>query len=171
MAREGANAVGRPFGERGESSSGAVGPRSIGGASGLAGGGRGGMFGGEDLSSILEYTEAHGGGTIAVDSQSGAASSIIESGAEVAGIGGFSGKESSVSAKWLEERIESGQIAWIYTSGLRAPGGDSRTGSESAIDTVVKSCAEIPASAYISSSESAGAESAAGGTLYRCGGS
>ncbi len=77
----------------------------------------GGMFGGEDLSSVLEYTEAHGGGTIAVDSQSGASSSIIEDGAEVAGIGGFSGKESSVSVEWLEERIESGAIAWIYTSG------------------------------------------------------
>ena len=81
---------------------------------------RGGMFGGEDLSSVLEYTEAHGGGTIAVDSQSGASSSIIEDGAEVAGIGGFSGKESTVSVEWLEERIESGAIAWIYTSGSAA---------------------------------------------------
>ena len=78
----------------------------------------GGMFGGEDLSSILAYTEAHGGGTIAVDSQSGASAAIIEEGAEVAGIGGFSGKESTVSAEWLEERIAAGDIAWIYTSGL-----------------------------------------------------
>jgi len=143
------------------------------------------MFGGEDLSSILEYTEAHGGGTIAVDSQSGAATSIIEEGAEVAGIGGFSGKESSVSARWLEERIESGAIAWIYTSGSSGgiggaggTGGDTRTGSESAIDTVVKSCTPVDASAF----ESAGAESgtgesspsettgsgSSGGTLYQC---
>jgi hypothetical protein len=127
------------------------------------------MFGGEDLSSVLEYTEANGGGTIAVDSQSGAATSIIEDGAEVAGIGGFSGKESSVSAEWLEERIESGAIAWIYTSGLGesggagGPGGDSRTGSESAIDTVVKSCTKVDSSEYESGGESAG-----GGTLYQC---
>ncbi len=142
------------------------------------------MFGGEDLSSVLEYTEAHGGGTIAVDSQSGAAASIIEDGAEVAGIGGFSGKESSVSVEWLEERIESGAIAWIYTSGLGrrlrrdrrpgvggassgGPGGDTRTGSESAIDTVVKSCTKVASSEYESGESSANRPAA--GTLYQCG--
>jgi 4-amino-4-deoxy-L-arabinose transferase-like glycosyltransferase len=167
MERQSTNAVGELFGE------GTGGTPSIGGA------GAGGMFGGEDLSSVLEYTEAHGGGTIAVDSQSGAASSIIEDGAEVAGIGGFSGKESSVSAGWLEERIESGAIRWIYTSGSAAgfggtgapgggsssggPGGDTRTGSESAIDTVVKSCTKVDSSEYESGSESTG-----GATLYQC---
>lgn len=143
------------------------------------GGGGGGMFGREDLGSVLEYTESHGGGTIAVDSQSGASASIIEDGAEVTGIGGFSGKESSVSVEWLEERIASGAISWIYTSGSGAgfagtggpgggqssggPGGDSRTGSESAIDTVVKSCTKVDSSEYESGSESTG-----GGTLYQC---
>jgi hypothetical protein len=143
------------------------GPPSMGGVP-STGGAAGGMFGGEDLSSVLEYTEGHGGGTIAVDSQSGASASIIEEGAEVAGIGGFSGKESSVSAAWLEERIDSGAISWIYTSGLGGTGaglpggpgggstGDTRNGSESAIDTVVRSCTEVP-----------GAEGS--GTLYRCG--
>jgi 4-amino-4-deoxy-L-arabinose transferase-like glycosyltransferase len=174
------NAVGELFGEGGESAEGVGaggGPSSIGG--GMSAGG-GGMFGGEDLSSVLEYTEAHRGGTIAVDSQSGAATSIIEDGAEVAGIGGFSGKESSVSAEWLEERIESGAIAWIYTSGSGASfggsggpgaglssggaGGDTRTGSESAIDTVVKSCTKVDSSEY----ESSEGESAGSGTLYQC---
>jgi 4-amino-4-deoxy-L-arabinose transferase-like glycosyltransferase len=170
MERQSTNAVGELFGE------GTGGPPAMGG--GMSGG-AGGMFGGEDLSSVLEYTEAHGGGTIAVDSQSGAATSIIEDGSEVAGIGGFSGKESSVSAEWLEERIESGAIAWIYTSGSAAgfggtggpgggqssggPGGDTRTGSESAIDTVVKSCTKVDSSEYESGSESTG-----GGTLYQC---
>jgi 4-amino-4-deoxy-L-arabinose transferase-like glycosyltransferase len=176
------NAVGELFGEGGESAEGIApggttgGPPTMGG--GMSGAG-GGMFGGEDLSSVLEYTEAHGGGTIAVDSQSGASSSIIEDGAEVGGIGGFSGKESSVSVEWLEERIESGAIAWIYTSGSAAglggsggagggtssggPGGDTRTGSESAIDTVVKSCTKVSSSEYESGSESTG-----GGTLYQC---
>jgi 4-amino-4-deoxy-L-arabinose transferase-like glycosyltransferase len=169
MEGQATNAVGELFGES------AGGPPSMGG--GMSAGG--GMFGGEDLNSVLEYTEAHGGGTIAVDSQSGASASIIEDGAEVAGIGGFSGKESSVSVKWLKERIESGAIAWIYTSGSGsgfggtggpgggatsgAPGGDSRTGSESAIDTVVKSCTKVDSSEYESGGESAG-----GGTLYQC---
>jgi 4-amino-4-deoxy-L-arabinose transferase-like glycosyltransferase len=169
MERQSTNAVGELFDE------GTGGPPAMGGVRG----GAGGMFGGEDLSSVLEYTEAHGGGTIAVDSQSGASSSIIEDGAEVAGIGGFSGKESSVSAEWLEERIESGAIGWIYTSGSAAgfggtgapaggsssggPGGDTRTGSESAIDTAVKSCTKVASSEYESGSETTG-----GGTLYRC---
>jgi 4-amino-4-deoxy-L-arabinose transferase-like glycosyltransferase len=209
MGVESTNAPGGAFGEGG--------PPSMGGMSGAPsmGGGAGGMFGGEDLASILEYTEAHGGGTIAVDSQSGASTSIIEEGAEVAGIGGFSGKESSVSVVWLEERIESGAIAWIYTSGLggvtpggpsvgleggiggAAPGGesavggergagpfrngaapsggafgggstgDTRTGSESAIDTVVKSCTKVESSEYGSTSESAIATGGSG-TLYKC---
>jgi 4-amino-4-deoxy-L-arabinose transferase-like glycosyltransferase len=162
MADE-AGAVGELFGESSTGSTTGR-PPSIG-----AGGMGGGMFGGEDLSAILAYTEADGGGTIAVDSQSGASAAIIEGVAEVAGIGGFSGKESSVSAAWLEERIADGDIAWIYTSGLSGGGfggmgGDTRTGSESAIDTVVESCTAIDSSAYSSSSESTGS-----GTLYRCG--
>lgn len=166
-ATQSGGAVGELFGEStGGSTTG--GPPSMG-----AGGMAGGMFGGEDLTSILAYTEAHGGGTIAVDSQSGASAAIIEEGAEVAGIGGFSGKESSVSAAWLEERIAAGDIAWIYTSGLSGgatggAGGDTRTGSESAIDTVVESCTAISSSAY-GSSESETTESTGSGTLYKCG--
>jgi 4-amino-4-deoxy-L-arabinose transferase-like glycosyltransferase len=163
-------AVGELFGE---STTG--GPPSMGG-----GGMAGAMFGGEDLTSILVYTEANGGGTTAVDSQSGASAAIIEEGAEVAGIGGFSGKESSVSAAWLEERIADGDIAWIYTSGsgggvggaTGGAGGDTRTGSESAIDTVVESCTAISSSAYGSSASESTESTEAGsgnGTLYKCG--
>ena len=169
MEGQGTNAVGSLFGE---ASSGEGGPPSMGAMGGApsmggTGGAARGMFGGEDLTSVLEYTEAHGGGTIAVDSQSGAAASIIEEGAEVAGIGGFSGKESSVSATWLEERIESGAISWIYVGGsgggmTGGPGGeagDTRTGSESAIDTVVKSCTKVESSEL----------GEGNGTLYKCG--
>jgi 4-amino-4-deoxy-L-arabinose transferase-like glycosyltransferase len=170
---ESGGAVGQLFGETSGSTGG---PPSMG--AGMTGGAGGGMFGGEDLSSILAYTEAHGGGTIAVDSQSGASTSIIESGAEVAGIGGFSGKESSISAEWLEERIADGEVSWIYSSGLGGSGGmiggaggDSRTGSESAIDSVVESCTAISSAAYSSSAESETSESTVSGTLYRCEGS
>ena len=41
----------------------------------------------------------------------------------------------------------------------RRLGGDTRTGSESAIDTVVESCTAISSSAYSSSSESETSES------------
>jgi 4-amino-4-deoxy-L-arabinose transferase-like glycosyltransferase len=129
---------------------------------GATAGGPGG-FGAADLSGVLDYTESHGGGTVAVESQSEAASSIIESGAEVAGIGGFSGKETSVSAQWLEERIDEGQIRWILSgggggSGAGPGGGDTRSGSESAIGQVTKTCTAV---------ESSDLESSAG-TLYDC---
>jgi 4-amino-4-deoxy-L-arabinose transferase-like glycosyltransferase len=168
---------------------GAEGFAGPGGPPSLGAGIGGGMFGGEDLTSVLEYTEANGGGTVAVGSQSGAASSIIESGAEVAGIGGFSGKESSVSVSWLREEIAAGSIRWILTGGGMAGGpggatgaaprggigGDTRTGSEDAITTVVKSCAKVPASDYESAESATNGEAgtSAGGTssqvLYDCG--
>jgi 4-amino-4-deoxy-L-arabinose transferase-like glycosyltransferase len=162
-------------------------PPGIGTEGGLpskaGGAGMGGMFGGEDLASVLEYTEANGGGTIAVSSQSGAASSIIESSAEVAGIGGFSGKESSVSVSWLRDEIAAGNIRWILTGGGMAGGpggttggiaGDTRTGSEAAIATVVKSCTKVPASDYEAAESITRAEAetsataSSSQTLYDC---
>ncbi len=132
---------------------------------GMPGGG-GGMFGGQDLSAIVSYTESQGGGTIAVGSQSEASSSIIESGAEVAGIGGFSGKETSVSTSWLEEAVAAGRIRWILSGGgiSGAPGGDTREGSESAIEAITATCTAVPSSAYAESSTSE-----SGQTLYDCG--
>jgi hypothetical protein len=58
--------------------------------------GAAGPFGGDtaQLTAAVKYARAHGGGTIAVSSQQGAAATIIESGTDVAGIGGFSGRES-----------------------------------------------------------------------------
>ena len=74
---------------------------------GGAGAGFGGSpFGGNaaSLNTALSYIDTHGGGTLAVSSQSGAASAIIARGANVVGIGGFSGRESEVSRSWLAER-------------------------------------------------------------------
>jgi 4-amino-4-deoxy-L-arabinose transferase-like glycosyltransferase len=98
------------------------------------GGGGGGGLGGRDSQSItaaLTYIKAHGGGTLAVSSQNGGASStIIESGADVVAIGGFSGRESQVSAAWLADRVASGEIRYVLTTGGGGgPGGDSRVGS------------------------------------------
>jgi 4-amino-4-deoxy-L-arabinose transferase-like glycosyltransferase len=78
------------------------------------GGGPGGGGYGRSISSeVLAYVKAHGGGTIAVSSQSSAAGSIISEGAAVAGIGGFSGRESSVSVKWLAQEVREGKIRWV----------------------------------------------------------
>jgi 4-amino-4-deoxy-L-arabinose transferase-like glycosyltransferase len=130
------------------------------------GGPQGGMpggFGGDGqaLSSVLAYTRAHGGGTVAISSQRGASAEIIRSGADVAGIGGFSGRESEVSVSWLANAVRSGQIRWVLTDGGGGPGfgrPDGRTGSSKLMAAVAKTCTRVP-----------GAGSSAG-TLYDCSG-
>jgi 4-amino-4-deoxy-L-arabinose transferase-like glycosyltransferase len=98
---------------------------------GAAGGG--GMFGDNtNLTAAITYANAHGGGTIGVSSQSSASDSIIQSGAKVAGLGGFSGRESEVTAKWLAQAVADGRIRYVLTdgtSGGAAGGSDGRVGS------------------------------------------
>ena len=102
------------------------------------GGGGGNLFGGDTstVSAALEYAAADGGGTIAVSSQSGAAGSLIASGADVAAIGGFSGRESQVSAEWLADAVEDGRIRYVLTSGADGLQGDSRIGSSEVMTAV-----------------------------------
>ena len=105
-------------------------------------GGGGGMFGGDSsaLSEALAYTRAHGGGTIAVSSQSGAGTQVID-GAEVAAIGGFSGNESEVTAQWLADAVRAGKVRWVLTSGDGRGGiSDGRTGSRSVMAAVENTC-------------------------------
>ncbi len=109
---------------------GGFGGQAQGGFGGAPGGG--GMFGGntQSLNAALAYVEQNGGGTLAVSSQSGAASQLIRSGSDVAAIGGFSGRESQVSIEWLADAVQDGRIRWILTDG--SSGGmpqDGRIGS------------------------------------------
>jgi hypothetical protein len=115
---------------------------------GRAGGGGGGMFGGgsQGLTSAVAYAKAHGGGTVAVSSQTDAATPIIASGADVAGIGGFSGRESAVTVSWLADAVRDGRIRWVLTSagGFGGPGNDGRTGATTALSAVQQSCTAVP---------------------------
>jgi 4-amino-4-deoxy-L-arabinose transferase-like glycosyltransferase len=106
-----------PQGVRGggfAASGGAGGPPAVGG-----GGGGAGMFGGgsQSLAEAVAYVRANGGGTIAVSSQSGAAGQLIAEGADVAAIGGFSGRESRVSVAWLADAVAGGRIRWVVLDG------------------------------------------------------
>ena len=79
-----------------------------------------------------------------MSSQSGAAGSLITSGADVAAIGGFSGRESEVSVSWLADAVQDGRIRWVVaTSG--GPGGmrDGRTGSTTAMSAVQSACTPV----------------------------
>jgi 4-amino-4-deoxy-L-arabinose transferase-like glycosyltransferase len=128
------------------------------GANGTAaptGGGIGGE--GQSLTQVLNYAKAHGGGTIGVSSQTAASASIISSGADVAGLGGFSGRESEVSVQWLAQAVKDGQIRWVLAGSNSGPGQDGRVGSSQVMTAVAATCKK--------------ATTTTSGTLYDCQGS
>ena len=147
-------------------------PGAAAGFGGRAGSGGPGGFGGGLSSQMLAYVKSHGGGTIAVSSQSGAASSILSSNANVAGIGGFSGRESDVSISWLAGEVAAGKIRWVLDEGSSGGfggglGGDGRAGSKAAMAAAATACVAVS----VSSASGAGGESTSGsssGTLYDC---
>jgi hypothetical protein len=121
----------------------------FGGGGGFGGGGfggAGGIFGGgASLTTTLTYIRAHGGGTLAVSSQTSAETAVIDSDAKVAGIGGFSGNESEVSAAWLAQEVRSGKLRWVLddSSGFSGFGGGlsgGRVGSRDAMRWVSEAC-------------------------------
>jgi hypothetical protein len=125
---------------------GGSGPPGFGGGRGGFGPGGfgGGAFGGDsaDLNAAITYARAHGGGTIGVESQSGAAQAILSSNANVAGLGGFSGRESSVTASWLAMEVRDGHLRWILAQGGQGFAGpsDGRRGSSAAFAVVETAC-------------------------------
>jgi hypothetical protein len=147
--------------------------RASGGGFGGAGasGAIGAPVGASVTSSVLAYVKQHGGGTIAVASQSNAASAILEQDASVAGIGGFSGRESDVSVSWLAQEVRSGKIRWVLdeqgSSGFGGLPGDTRTGAKTAMAAVAKACEAVTVS---SSSSASGAASASGSAASASGG-
>jgi 4-amino-4-deoxy-L-arabinose transferase-like glycosyltransferase len=156
------------------SGSGPVGPTGAGSFAGRGGSAAGpGGFGGALSTQILAYVKSHGGGTIAVSSQSGAAASILSSGANVAGIGGFSGRESVVSVSWLAQEVSAGKIRWVLDEGSSGgfgggPASDSRAGSKAAIAAAGKACVAVSVSNASSTSGESSSGSSSSGTLYDC---
>jgi 4-amino-4-deoxy-L-arabinose transferase-like glycosyltransferase len=127
--------------------SGGFAPPRGGGFLGAPGGGFGGDSG--SLTAAVRYVQEHGGGTIGVESQSSAAQSIVASNANVAGLGGFSGRESSVSVSWLAQEVASGRLRWVIVEGNQGGTlpGDTRTGSQTALDVVARTCPRVTFSA------------------------
>jgi 4-amino-4-deoxy-L-arabinose transferase-like glycosyltransferase len=132
-----------PFGGPPGAGPGGAGGSGFGGAGGAGGSGFGG--GSSTLNAAVRYATAHGGGTIGVASQSSAAAVILSSDANVAGLGGFSGRESSVSARWIAMEVRTGRLRWVLTDGTQAVSapGDTRTGSQAAMDVVAKTCRAV----------------------------
>jgi 4-amino-4-deoxy-L-arabinose transferase-like glycosyltransferase len=112
------------------------------------GGGIGAPLGNsQTISEAIAYARSHGGGTVAVASQSSAATEIVDDGAEVAGIGGFSGRESDVSVAWLAGEVSRGQIRWVLVEGSTQSGprlpGDTRQGSTKALEAAARACTKV----------------------------
>lgn len=124
---------------------GATGPPAGAMAPPSGGMGGGGMFGGDSSSvtTAAQYAAANGGGTLVVSSQSGAASAIIGSGVDVAGLGGFSGNESEVGVDWLAQAVADGRVRWVLTSGANGGGiSDGRVGATTAMSAVTQACVD-----------------------------
>ncbi len=121
------------------------------GAPGGFGGPRGGFGGrgfGDDSGSLqtaLAYIKANGGGTLGVSSQSTAAAAIIDSGAKVAGLGGFSGRESEPTVSWFAGQVAAGKIRWVLAEGTGGGGfgNDGRAGSTAVMDAVQSACKPV----------------------------
>jgi 4-amino-4-deoxy-L-arabinose transferase-like glycosyltransferase len=172
------------IGAPGRGGPGAAGPGGGGPGIGNPGGGGpgiGGPGGGNErqVTQALSYIRTHGGGTLGVSSQQGASGAILASDAQVAGIGGFSGRESEVSVSWLAEAVRDGRIRWVLSEGGSGGGvpNDSRVGSRTAMAAVAKVCARVTTSTTSSSEATtpggAGAStgtttSGSSGGLYDC---
>jgi 4-amino-4-deoxy-L-arabinose transferase-like glycosyltransferase len=173
-AAGGTGAPSAPGAGFGPPSAGSFGGRGFGRSFGGGFGGPGGGFGAElaSLRAAIRYAEAHGGGAIGVASQSTAASAILSDHANVAGLGGFSGRESSVSVSWLAEEVRAGHLRWVVveSTGFRLP-GDTRSGSQRAMTAVTKACRAIRLSgARTAGISSAGASTSSAQTIYDCAG-
>jgi hypothetical protein len=105
------------------------------------------MFGGDpsSLQAAVDYATAHGGGTVAVSSQSGAAGSLIGSGADVAALGGFSGRESEVSVDWLADAVAAGKIRWVLVGQDGGGFQDGRAGASTVMAAAAEAGTAVPA--------------------------
>jgi hypothetical protein len=137
-------AVGQLFQNPGQGGSATGGAGGFPGRGGFAGGGG---FGGDtaSLNAAVKYVEQHGGGEIGVSSQSTAAAAILDGYTNVAGLGGFSGRESSVTASWIAMEVREGRLRWVIVDNTESFSltGDTRTGSQSAMDVVAKTCRRV----------------------------
>jgi 4-amino-4-deoxy-L-arabinose transferase-like glycosyltransferase len=110
------------------------------GSGGFGGGGFGGSD--SDLNAAAAWVAKHGGGTVAVESQSTAATAILAGHTDVAGIGGFSGEESSVTLAWIEMEVREGRLSYILNESA-AGFADGRTGSAKAIAAAEKTATKL----------------------------
>jgi hypothetical protein len=133
------------------------GGRPVGGAGGIFGGGPG-------ASGALAYVKAYGATgrfPLIVQSQQGTADLVLQ-GSRIAALGGFSGRESAMSAGSIARLVAAGQARYFLLTDIQGFGqGDSR-GTSPATAAITSSCTAVPSAAWNTGS------AASSGTLYDC---
>jgi 4-amino-4-deoxy-L-arabinose transferase-like glycosyltransferase len=97
------------------------------------------------LARIVRFVKRHGGGTIAISSQSDAAKAIIKQDADVAGLGGWSGRESDPTVAWFASEVSGGHVRWVYSEGLANfnVAADGRVGDTAVLEAATRICVRI----------------------------
>jgi 4-amino-4-deoxy-L-arabinose transferase-like glycosyltransferase len=97
------------------------------------------------LRTVIAFVRTHGGGTLAVSSQSNAANAILAQNARVAGLGGWSGRESEPTVGWLAQEVLDGRIRWVYNQGRGNFGApdDNRAGSTPVLNAAAQACQRV----------------------------
>jgi hypothetical protein len=115
-----------------------------------------------EIDAALRYAHRHGGGTLGVRSQEQASGAIIASGANVAGLGGFSGAEAEMSVPWFAQAVHSGRIRWVLFNGAARVMRGHRVGATKLLKAVAATCPRVPRRAF------ARGAPMAHGRLYDC---
>jgi 4-amino-4-deoxy-L-arabinose transferase-like glycosyltransferase len=142
----------------------------FGGGGGGFGGGGGGFGGVQGTTQALTYISAHAGTSrfpLIVAGQKGVAS-MVASGSKIAAMGGFTGRETVMSAGAIADLVERGDARYFLLGGGTAFNGGT-SGATGAPGAIAAVCRTVPASTWNASGTSTGGFGS-GGTLYDCAG-
>ena len=137
---------------------------------GFGGGGGGGFGGVQGTAQALSYVSAHGGTSrfpLIVAGQEGI-SSMVASGSKIAAMGGFTGRETVMSAGAIARLVAGGDARYFLLGGGTAFNGGT-SGATGAPGAIAAVCSTVSSSAWNASGTSTGGFGA-GGTLYDCAG-
>jgi 4-amino-4-deoxy-L-arabinose transferase-like glycosyltransferase len=164
-------------GPRGGFGGAAAGPPTGGGFAGRGGGGGGGGGGGfggvQGTTQALTYVASHGATArfpLIVAGQS-SISTMVTNGSAIAAMGGFTGRETVMSAGAIARLVADGDARYFLLSGGTAFNGGT-TGASGAPAAIAATCRAVPQASWNSSGTSTGggAGPGGGGTLYDCAG-
>jgi 4-amino-4-deoxy-L-arabinose transferase-like glycosyltransferase len=159
------------FGGAGAPPSGAIGGGGGGGVRTFGGGG-GGFGGVGGTTEALTYVRSHGAASrfpMIVAGQSGI-SSLVTSGSRIAAMGGFTGRETVMSAGAVARLVAAGDARYFLLGGGTAFNGGT-SGATGAPAAIAATCRTVSSSVWNAGGTSTGGFGfGSGGTLYDCSG-